>query len=243
MKNKIEIAETQWDIKYYHTYERWISYYASGYRKLYKSIYNQAQQIIIEVERDYLSNTHPKVLLCGTAAAETTLTFIRHVLKINKLAEINIIDIHEYPIKVSKSKVLQDSSIDTERVVFLQANALALPFKTGSFDIIETDLFLLFFPTEDKALLFREWSRLLSPKGVITTREFFPKSIFSRISCSIKNKMLKAKGITTFRTSRSELESLAQDAGLETKFAPVKIGFVKIAALSHMVAWKPSDNS
>lgn len=243
MGNKMEMTEKQWSIKYYHTYERWISYYASGYRKLYKSIYNQAQQMIIEVERDSLSNTHPKVLLCGTAAAETTLTFVRHVLKKNKLTEINIIDIHEYPIKLSKAKVMQDSSIDTERVVFLQANALALPFETGSIDLIETDLFLLFFSTEDKALLFREWSRLLSPKGVITTREFFPKGIISRISCSIKKKMLKAKGITTFRTSRLELESLAQQAGLETKFAPVKIGFLKLATLSHMVAWKPSDNS
>ena len=53
-------------------------------------------------------------------------------------------------------------------------NALALPFPDATFDWIETDHFLQFFPPAQLPALIAQWQRVLKPGGVLTTRFFSP---------------------------------------------------------------------
>ncbi|KIC29437.1 class I SAM-dependent methyltransferase [Leisingera sp. ANG-M6] len=71
---------------------------------------------------------------------------------------LTVTDLNEPMLQLAKAKLS-----DTTSVTFQPADAMALPFADGSFDLIACQFGVMFFP--DKAAAFREAARVLKPGG------------------------------------------------------------------------------
>ncbi|OBY28166.1 class I SAM-dependent methyltransferase [Leisingera sp. JC1] len=71
---------------------------------------------------------------------------------------LTVTDLNEPMLALAKAKLS-----DTTNVSFQPADAMALPFADGSFDLIACQFGVMFFP--DKPAAFREAARVLSPGG------------------------------------------------------------------------------
>ena len=73
-------------------------------------------------------------------------------------SRLTVTDLNEPMLELARAKLS-----DTENVTFQPADAMALPFADGSFDLIACQFGVMFFP--DKASAFREAARVLKPGG------------------------------------------------------------------------------
>lgn len=72
--------------------------------------------------------------------------------------KLTVTDLNEPMLEVAKAKLS-----DTTNVAFQSADAMALPFADGSFDLIACQFGVMFFP--DKSAAFHEAARVLKPGG------------------------------------------------------------------------------
>ncbi len=180
---------------------------------------------------DPIAKKAPQILLCGTASPYTTITFARFVNERSNAAHIDVLDISPYALNQSENVLKTCRDIDSSKICFVEGDALHVPLTDARYDWIETDFFLQYFSTEEKATLFREWHRVLKPGGIITTRDWLlQKQNFSeRVVDRTKNWLIKhILGPTARSAKLSEVQQLLNDTGFEMAFFPVKAPVIRI---------------
>lgn len=184
-----------------------------------------------------LDRESPRVLLCGTGSALTTVTFINFVHQRNPNAKIFVLDLSSHPLMSSKKKLSErkEEFPYKKNVSFIQADAVEMPFFNDSFDWIETDSFLQFFPSSEKPMVFAEWRRTLKKGGVVTTREPVTKHDTEEIRRE-HEALNKSYGVQMYRTTIDEVHSLMTAASFDTVLQPVDLSHLDIPNL-------PSINS
>ncbi len=194
---------------------------------------------------DPLAKKAPHILLCGTASPYTTLTFARFVSQRNSTAHIDVLDISPYALSQSELLLRTSQDIDSSNICFIEGDALHMPLPNEHFEWIETDFFMQYFSSEEKATLFREWYRVLKPGGIITTRDWlWQRQNFSeRVVDRTKNWLIKhILGPTARSAKLVEIQQLLHDAGFEVAFFPVNAPMlrVRIPLMSYVIIHKPS---
>ena len=89
-----------------------------------------------------LNQADAQVLLCGIGSPETASTYTSFVRGINPSTEINILDLQQYPLQNSRERLREEMGENFDKVKFVQADALHMPYADRSIDAIETDFFL-----------------------------------------------------------------------------------------------------
>lgn len=188
------------------------------------------------------------MLLCGSASPYTTLTFARFVGRRQPQAHLDVLDISPYALDQSARYLQTHQQPETMEIAFVEADALDMPFDDATFDWIETDFFMQFFPVGEKVRLFHEWARVLKPGGVITTRDWLtdgralPDRALRRFKNWLIGYMLDA---VTYDTSTEEVQRALEMLGLLTAVAPVKLlGAIgpSVPGMKHLFAHKPLAN-
>lgn len=186
----------------------------------------------------------PRVLLCGSASPYTTLTFARFVGRRQLQAHIDVLDISPYALDQSARYLKTHQQPETVEIAFVEGDALRMPFADATFDWIETDFFIQFFPAAEKAQIFREWARVLKPGGVITTRDWLtdgralPDRAMRRFKNWLIGYMLDA---VTYDASAEEVQRALEALGLHTAVAPVRLPWtlgLGVPALKYLLAHK-----
>lgn len=187
----------------------------------------------------------PRVLLCGSASPYTTLTFARFVDRRQPQAHIDVLDISPYALDLSARYLKARQQPKTVETAFVEGDALHMPFSDTTFDWIETDFFIQFFPAAEKAQIFREWARVLKPGGIITTRDWLTdgRAFLDRSMRRFKNWLIGYMlGPATYDASAEEVQRMLQGLGLLTAVAPVKLPVPigpGIPAMKYLLAHKP----
>ena len=91
-------------------------------------------------------------------AAGTGIVSQRLRSKLPPGCKLTVTDLNEPMLELAKAKLP-----DTTNLAFQPADAMALPYADGSFDLIACQFGVMFFP--DKAAAFREAARVLRPGG------------------------------------------------------------------------------
>jgi ubiquinone/menaquinone biosynthesis C-methylase UbiE len=168
---------------------------------------------------DPLAGTRPRVLLCGTGSAQTTAAFLGHLARARGAVEPLVLDLSHEPLRAAMAS--------GARASFARADARDLPLEDGSVDLIESDFFLQYFDTEGKRRIVREWARVLSARGVITTRDYVARAgsgvdaFLDRVRVQTLRFFL-ARAFHT--TSESEISSTFRDHGLEVSLSRFRVG-------------------
>lgn len=166
---------------------------------------------------DPLSGPRPRVLLCGTGSAQTTTTFLEHLHEAHGAVQPLVLDLGGEPLRASRAA--------GANAAYLRADALALPLEDGCLDLIESDFFLQYFDGSGKRRLLGEWARVLSPGGVITTRDYVPRpsswldALLDRLRIAILRFFL---GRTFHTTTEAELFAAGAAHGLEVRMSPLR---------------------
>lgn len=186
----------------------------------------------------------PRILLCGTASPHTTVVFARFVGQHNAQAHIDVLDISRYPLLQSEQFIATCPDIDPANVSFVEADALQMPFPDNSFDWIETDFFIQFFSAEEKALLFKEWHRVLKPGGVVTTRDWLQQKqgLTERSVNQVKNWLvLHTLGPVVYSARVQEVEETLRALGFEVTVCPAVLPIIhkKMPLVHYISIYKP----
>jgi len=191
-----------------------------------------------------LRKQSPRILLCGTASAHTTIVFVRFVGQHNTQAHIDVLDISHYPLLQSERFIATCPDIDPANVSFVKADALQMPFPDNSFDWIETDFFIQFFSAEEKVVLFKEWYRVLKPGGVVTTRDWLQQKqgLTERTVIRVKNWLvLHTLGPVVYSARVQEIEGMLRTIGFKVMVSPTVLPIIhrKLPLLHYISIYKP----
>jgi SAM-dependent methyltransferase len=195
---------------------------------------------------DPLARKAPRVLLCGSASPFTTLAFARFVSTRNSTASIDVLDISPYALSQSAHLLKSCRDIDAARISFVEADALRMPCASESFDWIETDFFIQFFATQEKAILFQEWYRVLKPGGVVTTRDWLMErqDFVERALEGAKNWCIRhILGPVAYSTSVEEVQKALGKVGFASAVFPMRIPAIRlrIPVMQNLLIYKPSE--
>lgn len=181
----------------------------------------------------------PNVLLLGTASATTSKAFVEFVHEYNPNSLITIADLSLLPLVASAASEL----CDNPRVEFAQVDARRLSnyFLPNTFDQIETDGFLKFFPDAEKALVLQQMYEALVPGGVLTTREGLTDPDANQATNDAYQGWLwhvRSYGAPVYPTSKQTMWQLLGEAGFSrTMERRTMFGYSK--HITHIVARKP----
>ena len=209
--------------------------------------YRTSSQFITNLGwRDPLSKKAPRILLCGTASPYTTVTFVRFVRKRSLTASLDVLDISPYSLSQSESVLRTCRDIDRTKVSFVEGDALAMPFSDGYFDWIETDFFIQFFSTGEKAILFKEWYRVLKPGGVVTTRDWLmqKQDFIEHVVDGTKNWLIRhILGPVAYSSSAKDVKEALGKLGFEVAVFPVRIPGIRIRipVMNYILIYKPAE--
>jgi len=216
-------------------------------RRLQLRVFYQTSSRLLHVLGwpDPLASKAPRVLLCGTASPYTTVTFTRFVRKRNSAASIDVLDISPYAVSQSARFLETCQDIDPARVSFVQGDALHMPFADEHFDWIETDFFIQFFSTGEKANLFKEWYRVLKPGGVVTTRDWLmqKQDFIEHVVEGTKNWLIRhILGPVTYSSSAKDVKEALGKLGFEVAVFPVRIPGtrIRLPVMSYILIYKPT---
>ncbi|NSY36673.1 class I SAM-dependent methyltransferase [Leisingera sp. ANG59] len=113
-------------------------------------------------------------------AAGTGIVSQRLRRKLPPGCKLTVTDLHEPMLELAKAKLS-----DAKNVAFQPADAMALPFEDGSFDLIACQFGVMFFP--DKAAAFHQAARVLKSGGHYVFNVWAPmtRNPFSQIADTI----------------------------------------------------------
>jgi len=217
-------------------------------RKLQLRVFYRTSSLLMNVLGwpDPLARKAPRVLLCGTASPYTTVTFTRFVIKRNSVASIDVLDISPYAVNQSSRFLETCQDIDPARISFVEGDALHMPFAGENFDWIETDFFIQFFSTKEKALLFKEWYRVLKPGGVVTTRDWLmqKQDFIEHVVDGTKNWLIRhILGPVAYSSSTKDVKEALGKQGFEVAVFPVRIPGIRIRipVMNYILIYKPAE--
>jgi ubiquinone/menaquinone biosynthesis C-methylase UbiE len=181
---------------------------------------------------------------CGMWAPYTTVTFARVVKKQNLMASIDVLDISPYSLGQSRKVLRNCQDIDQTRVCFLEGDALNMPLSGECFDWIETDFFMQYFSLEEKAILFKEWYRVLKSGGIVTTRDWLlqRQNCIERVVDRTKNWLIRhILGPIARSDGLQEVKQALIGVGFEVAFFPVRIPIIHVMLplMSYIIIYKP----
>lgn len=228
-------------------------------RGLWKN-YGIAVDLIIEQSKELAEKTgknpegvtpfqkkEPTVMLCGAAGEATASTFVKFVQKQNPRTKIAIMDISPFAVGDCQNHGLDENP----NVSLVVGDATEAAFEKETFDLIETDALLQFFPQEEKRKIISEWQRILKPGGIVTTRDWI-------LSDSLDNYHLHEErnretmqgvyGVQAYPITKSEFTSLMGASGFVISMRPATGDNTPLSAygerfpyLYHIVARKMED--
>lgn len=193
---------------------------------------------------DPLSAPAPRVLLCGSGSPSTTLTFARFVTRRNPNAQIDVLDLSPYALGESARALASQRDLDAARVSFVEADARHMPFPAESFDWIETDFLIQFIQPEERVHLFQEWSRVLKPGGVVTTRDWLMRrqGVIDRVVVAVKTwTVRRILGPLTYPASVREVQGALASLGLKSGVFPMRIPGTRLSVptMHYLLIRKP----
>lgn len=227
---------------FYTVYEKWTKRFKYLYELVYRAIYKRAIYLVRERINDPLSKEIPHVILCGTATSETSKNFARFIHGENNKSIINILDLNSQPLEASRIKLQADETIDSSKIMYIKCNALKIPIADNSIDLIDTDYLMEFISPKNKQHLIKEWARVLSEDGAITTRMFLPDNIISRSINNMRRTIVKHGKIKTYESTAEEMLGIFEEAGLKANIIDFKFGRLKSHILKHIIAYKKSSS-
>jgi SAM-dependent methyltransferase len=198
---------------------------------------------------DPLDATAPRVLLCGSGSPSTTLAFARFVSRRNQAAHIDVLDISAYTLSQSALALQSCHDLDVANTIsFVEADARRMPFAAESFDWIETDFLIQFFPPEERAVLFQEWRRVLKPGGVVTTRDWLMRrqGVVERFVIAAKNWTIRQiLGATAHGASVQEVQSALAHLGFTSAVFPMRIPGMRLSVptMCYILIYKPLETN
>ncbi len=134
--------------------------------------YDATRQLAEEQRQPLVVGANPKVLLCGVGRSATAESFCEFLRDNFPKAEVTLFDLRRTPLDKAFPRIAKNNL--SLRVEIRTGDVLAMPFADATFDWIETDHFLQFFPPDQLPLLVAEWRRVLKPGGLVTTRFLSP---------------------------------------------------------------------
>lgn len=191
---------------------------------------------------DPLAREAPRLLLCGTASAYTTLTFVRFVRQHRQDIQLDVLDIAAYPLQQSQHFLQRCRDLERASIAFVECNALRTPFRESCFDWIETDFFLQFFSPAEKKVLFQEWYRLLKPGGIVTTRDWLLQkdNLIEKCAQYTKSWLVRhTLGPVTYPASLTDVRAMLSASGFVAAFFPTKIFQMQFPLLTSILLYKP----
>lgn len=221
-----ENTSTEFRDKYHPIYEKGTN--SMIFRNYLRYIYQSSFGLLKEKGWNSFAKDKPNVLLCGVGSSTTANEFAHFVAKNSSQASLNILDFSEHPLEKSKSKLAENAKdLENLSINFIRANALQIPLADGSIDHIETDCFIQFFTPEQRAVLIKEWLRVLKPGGTITTREFIKRDTpVSKILYDINSKLMaRLLGVQIHEMTPRNLDDLFKNDQLDSQVSAAKIPF------------------
>jgi SAM-dependent methyltransferase len=118
-----------------------------------------------ELARDIPENS--SYLICGAADDAMLTIVIRTLTATGFSAETTMLDLCKTPL--TYSKMTFGAKSHHIKISYIEADALFLPFRNDSFDVIVSDAILTRFKKEEKKTVISEWWRVLRQNGKIVT--------------------------------------------------------------------------
>jgi len=143
---------------------------AAWHRRFLKNAYQRSYKALEDLGCIPLNLPGARVLLCGAGAPATVQEFAAFLCARKLSTYLFVADVAQTPLVASKAALEAQSPL--AGVTFLRADARALPFPDGSFDLVETDFLLQFLPSADRRVVLQEWARILRPNGGLMTRDW-----------------------------------------------------------------------
>ena len=157
-------------MKRYYIYEWLVP--VGVHRRYLGQAYDATRRLAEEQQQPQIAAASPKILLCGVGRPATAEYFCEYLCNRVPSAEVTLFDLRRTPLEQAQLEIAKADS--PHRVEIRTGDVLAMPFADATFDWIETDHFLQFFPADQLPRLIAEWRRVLKPGGLVTTRFLTP---------------------------------------------------------------------
>lgn len=197
-------------------YERHGKYAAAAWhRRFLKNAYRRSYHALEDLGCSALKLPRLRVLLCGVGAPATTLEFAAFLCARQLSTRLFVADMALPPLVASRAALAAQPPPGD--VTFLCADARALPFPDGSFDLVETDFLLQFLAAPDRRAVLHEWARVLRPGGGLMTRDWVTHErgldpLWDALRRAVLRTVL---GVRTHVLTGDDLRGALQEAGFQ----------------------------
>jgi ubiquinone/menaquinone biosynthesis C-methylase UbiE len=190
---------------------------AAWHRRFLRSAYRRSYEALQGLGCRPLDRPRSRVLLCGVGAAATALEFADFLGGQQPSARLMVVDL-AMPALTASGVALRACQPPLD-VTLACADARALPFADGSFDLVETDFLLQFLGPADRRAVLREWARVLRPGGGLMTRDWVTherglEPMWDALRRAVQRTML---GVRTHAITGDDLRQALLDAGFQAK--------------------------
>jgi ubiquinone/menaquinone biosynthesis C-methylase UbiE len=188
---------------------------AAWHRRFLKNAYQRSYQALEDLGCSPLKLPRLRVLLCGVGAPATTLEFAAFLCARQLSTRLFVVDVALPPLVASRAALEAESPLAD--VTFLCADARALPFPDGSFDLVETDFLLQFLVSSDRRAVLHEWARVLRAGGGLMTRDWVTHErgldpLWDALRRAVLRTVL---GVRTHVLTCNDLRGALQEAGFQ----------------------------
>lgn len=228
----LELKEgVSWNI-YHSLYESVARLVEERYKEKYRSIYGEACNLAEGFcAKEPFKKDIPQVLQCGTASSQTTQALLEFTREKNPNTQLHVLDQSMQPLRRCQENLVNKG------ITFIHSDIRDSGIPSGSIDVIETDRFLQFFSPEGQKEVFTEWGRLLSPEGMILTRDFLPSGKRGLMINAIRKKILRTMipGVKIYPVEGSHVKKGFLEVGLECSIASTEMNS---RLIKHIIAYK-----
>ena len=194
---------------------------AAWHRRFLENAYRRSYRALEETGCRPLDRPPARVLLCGVGAAATTTQFSAFLEGHQDCARLVVMDLAMRPLVSSRDALCPHPPAD--RTSFVRADARALPFSDGSFDLVETDFLIQLLSPAERGVVLREWARVLRPGGGLMTRDWVRRERgLDPAWDAIRRAVLRGVlGLRTYVLTVEDLRTALAEAGFTATVRPL----------------------
>lgn len=213
---------------------------AAWHRRFLKNAYRRSYKALEDLGCSPLNLPRARVLLCGAGAPATVLEFAAFLCDRQLSTCLFVADVAQPPLVASQAALEAQSPLAD--VTFLRADARALPFPDGSFDLVETDFLLQFLASADRRVVLHEWARILRPGGGLMTRDWVTHNrgldpLWDALRRAVLRTVLGAR---THVLTGDDLRGALREAGFQA--GVLRLGRLPLIHLIAGIAPGPGEN-